>query len=152
MFREFCPEACTTKDSVAGSAADVGYTRDSSQRRAQADKGVVGYTRDSSQRHVHANKVVDKRNETWQAPSSVGATSTLPGLPGPGGLLKLGDASEPGRTRERRDISEPRWAPVLGEPGGAHNFVSAPTTLPPVLEARIPHCHRAVSSLSLIHI
>ena len=41
------------EDGVAGSAADIGYTRGSSQR------------------HSQANGVVEQRNETWQLPSSV---------------------------------------------------------------------------------
>lgn len=42
------------------------------------------YTHDSSQRNVETNKVLEKRNETWEAPPTIGATSTVFGLFRPG--------------------------------------------------------------------
>lgn len=56
---------------------------------------------------AQANKVVEARDDTWQAPPSAGATPTLPGLPDREGTLKLGDASGPGGTLELGDASEP---------------------------------------------
>ena len=59
-------QACTTEDGVTGSGADMGYTRVSSPRHAQV------------------KNVVEKRDETWQAPPRVGAMPTLQGVPNPG--------------------------------------------------------------------
>ena len=85
---------------------------------------------------------------------------TLPGVPDPGGTLKLEHAPEPGGTLELVDASEPGGALELGdesetggtlelgnasELGETDDFVSAPTTPRPVLGEIIPH-HRAVSS------
>lgn len=65
-FGEFGAQIYTTGDGVAGSAVDVGYTRDSSQRHVQANNvensaagsaADIGYTHGSSQRHAQANNV-----------------------------------------------------------------------------------------------
>ena len=142
-FGEFCAQVCTTDDDVAGNAADIGYTRDSSLRHAQV------------------NKVMETRDEAWQAPPHRRAMPTLPGLPDPGGTLKLehspepggtpgrGDELEPGGAPELRDVQEPGGKLELGdasEVGGTDGFVSAPTTPLLVLEERVPDRHRAVSS------
>ena len=87
--------------------------------------------------------MVEKSNKTWQAPPRVGTMPTLPGVPDPGGTLKLEHAPEPGGTPERgdeleavgaldlRDVPEPGGTLELGdasELGGTDGFVSAPTT------------------------
>lgn len=86
---------------VVGSAADIGYTHDSSQRHAQAnivEDGVAGSDADTcyTQHHTQANTVVEKSNEAWRAPPIVGATLTFPRVPDPGGTAKREDAPEPG--------------------------------------------------------
>ena len=105
--------------------------------------------------------MVEKSNKTWQAPPRVGTMPTLPGVPDPGGTLKLEHAPEPGGTPERgdeaqpggalefRDVREPGGTVELGdasEMGGNDDFMSAQTTPLPVSEERIPDHNRAGSS------
>ena len=82
-FGEFCAQICTKDHGVAGSAVDIGYTRDSSPRHAQV------------------NKVVEKRDGAGQLPPRIRAMPTRPGVPDPGGTLKLEHSPEPGGTSER---------------------------------------------------
>ena len=105
--------------------------------------------------------MVEKRNEVWHAPPRLGAMPTLPGVPGPGGTLKLehspepgeaperGDELEPGRALELRDVQEPGGTLELedaSEVGRPDDFVSASTTRLLALDERVPDRHRAVSS------
>lgn len=115
---ECCAQVCTANDCVSGITAKISYTRDSSRRHA-------------------ANKVIETRDETWQAPPGVGATPTLLELPGPVGSLTIRDASEPGQTLAIGDVTEPGGMLELqnaSESTGTDDLVSAPNIPLPLLE------------------